>query len=87
MTPSICSCSWQKLASLIVTTTASSQEKSGEKRCDAWMQMLHILKYVCIRASLEREDFQTCFESLRYGMRDHVVFACDPGKSVPTQSS
>ena len=68
MTPSICSCSWQTLASLIVTTTASSQQKSGENRCHAWMQMLHILKYVCIRASLEHKDFQTCFDifEIRY---------------------
>ena len=75
VTPSICLCSWQKLVSLIVTTTASSQEHSGEKelpRVDVDVAYSTI-RY--IRASLEHKRFQTCFESLRYGMRDQVVFA------------
>ena len=34
-----------------------------------------ILQYDCIRVGLERKHFRTCCESLRYGMRNQVVFA------------
>ena len=44
--------------------------------------MLHILQYDCIRASLEHKHFQKCFESLRYGMRDQVVFALRSGRET-----
>ena len=68
MIPSTCSCSWQKLASLIVTT-AQSQKKSGENRCHvdveiaySTIRLLCVFEFVClaIQASNCLTDINWC---------------------------
>ena len=71
-----CSCSWQELASLISSRRVHRPKKNLEK-IDAtrWCRCCILYNFYCNHASLEHKLFQTCFESLRYSMRDQVVFA------------